>query len=117
MKIILETILETISTRVDGTLKLSISTQEIDSTKAGDLFQLRGKFCKLLLSDNNITSLEDEMVDNLSLVGGKKKKTESQRLRATLFRLHEQAGSNEDFEMFYKNEMNKIITHYQSKLE
>ena len=118
MKIILETILETISTRVDGTLKLVLSTQEIDSSKAGELFQLRGKFCKSLISDTNISKIEQELVDAQHLVSGKKNKTESQRLRAVLFRINEQNGGDENsFELFYKAEMNKIIEHYKSKLE
>ena len=118
MKIILESTLETISTRVDGTLKLTLSTQEIDSSKAGELFQLRGKFCKFLLSDSNITKLEEELVDSTALVGGKKQKTASQRLRAVLFRLNESNGGNEEtFEQFYKSELERIIEHYKAKLD
>lgn len=118
MKIILESILETISTRVDGTLKLTLSTQEIDSSKAGELFQLRGKFCKVLLSDSNITKLEEELVDSTPLASGKKNKSASQRLRAVLFRLNEANGGNEEtFEQFYKSELERIIEHYKAKLE
>ena len=117
MKIILECIVDTIASKVDSSISVKISTQELDSRSAGDLFQLRGKFCKVMFSDNNITTLEAEMVDATQLVGGKKNKTESQRLRATLFRLHEQQQSSEDFDVYYRNEMNKIISHYQTKLE
>lgn len=115
MKIILETILESISTRVDGSMKLTISTNEIDPAMGGNLLQLRGKFIKTLLSDTNITKLEEEMVDSTQLVSGKKNKTESQRLRNVLFRYSEQQGL--DFEQFYKSEMERIIEHYKSKLE
>lgn len=118
MKVILESIVETISTRQDGSLKLTISTQEIDSSKAGELFQLRGKFIKCLLSDTNITKLEEELVDNTQLVSGKKNKSASQRLRAVLFRLNEVNGGNEEnFETFYKGELERIIEHYKGKLE
>lgn len=118
MKVILESILETISTRVDGTLKLTISTQEIDSSKAGELFQMRGKYIKCLLSDTNITKLEEELVDNTQLVSGKKNKSASQRLRAVLFRLNEANGGNEEtFENFYKSELERIIEHYKTKLD
>ena len=116
MKIIIESTIEKISSKVDGTVTIQISTQELDSTVAGNLFALRGKFVKTLISDSNITTLEAETVDSTSLVGGKKNKTESQRLRNVLFRIHEQ-GSEMDFEQFYKMELEKIITHYKSKLD
>ena len=117
MKIIIESIVDSIASKVDGTVSIKISTQELDSTSAGNLFALRGKFIKCLLSDSNITKLEEELVDSQILVSGKKNKSESQRLRATLFRIHEQKELTEDFEVYYKNEMNKVIAHFQSKLD
>jgi hypothetical protein len=117
MKIILESIVDSIASKVDGTISIKISTQELDPTNAGNIFALRGKFIKCLLSDSNITKLEEELIDNTILVSGKKNKSESQRLRAVLFRIHEQKDITEDFEIYYKNEMNKIIEHYKSKLE
>lgn len=114
-KIILETILESIATRVDGTMKITLSTQEIDPATAVNLFQLRGKFCKSLISDSNITKLEEELVDSTPLVSGKKNKSESQRLRAVLFLLSQQM--QQDFEPFYKQKMEDLILHFKSKLE
>ena len=116
MKIVLESILESIASRVDGTITLKISTQELDSSKAGELFSLRGKFVKTLISDTNITKLEEELIDNSQLTAVKKNKTESQRLRAVLWRYWEQNGGEIDAELFYKTEMNKIIEHYKGKL-
>jgi len=117
MKIVLEGSIENISTRQDGTIKISFGTQELDSNKAGDLFQLRGKYSKILISDSNITELEEELVDATKLASGKKNKTPSQRLRAVLFILFEQTGGGLDFEQFYKNELEKIITHFKSKID
>ena len=116
MKIILEAQIEGIASKVDGTVTIKISTQELDKNAAGDVFGLRGKHCKVLLSDSNITELESEMVDATPLVSGKKHKTPSQRLRAVLYRLCEQVD-NSDFETFYQSEMNKIIEHYRNKLD
>jgi len=116
MKIIIEAQIEGIATKVDNTVTIKISTQELDKSTAGDIFGLRGKHCKVLLSDSNITELESEMVDATPLVSGKKHKTPSQRMRAVLYRIWEQ-NSNEDFELFYQNEMNKIIEHYRNKLD
>ena len=115
MKIILESTIDKISSKVDGTVVIQISTQELDSSKAGELFSLRGKFCKTLISDNNISTIEEEIVDNTQLVSGKKNKTDSQRLRNVLFIYATQKDLNT--EDFYKSEMNRIIEHYKSKLE
>lgn len=117
MKILLESILEGISSKVDNTVSLKFGTQELDSSKAGELFSLRGKFVKLLISDTNITNLESELIDSTPLVNVKKNKTESQRLRAVLFRVHEQGNGEVDFETFYKSEINRIIDHYKTKLD
>lgn len=117
MKIIIESTVDKISSRVDGTVAIQISTQELDSSKAGELFGLRGKYVKCLISDSNITNLEAETVDAAQLVGVKKNKTASQRLRACYFRLHEQQAPDMDFETFYNTEMEKVITHIKNKLE
>ncbi len=116
MKIILDGVLETLATKQDGSVSIKFSTQELDSSKGGELFQLRGKYCKALFSDTNITTLDAELVDNTS-IAGLKKKTPSQRLRAILFRVHEQSDLQISFEDYYNNELNKICEHYKSKLE
>jgi len=115
MKIIIEAQIDGIASKVDGTVSIKIGTQELDKNSAGDLFGLRGKHCKVLISDSNITKLEEEIVDSQPLVSGTKHKTDSQRLRAVLFRYAEQQQT--DFELFYKTEMNKVIEHYRSKLD
>ena len=117
MKLIFESIVDGISTLKDGSLKVTLSTQEVSNDTAASLFAFRNKFCKVLISDSNITTLESELVDNTQIAAGKKPKSESQRLRAVLFRVHENSNSELDFELFYKTEMNKIIEHYKSKLD
>ena len=114
-KVILECQLDGIASKVDGTVSIKISTQEVDSMSAAALFALRGKHCKVLISDSNITTMEAELVDNQQLVSGKKHKTESARLRAVLFLLSQQLG--EDSETYYKQIMNGLIDHYKGKLD
>lgn len=117
MKILLECQVDGIASKVDGTVSVKISTQELDSSKAGELFAMRGKHCKFLLSDSNITTLEAELVDNAQIASVKKNKTESQRLRAVLFLVHQNAGSDLEFEQWYKNKMEEIIAHYKKSLD
>lgn len=116
-KIILECQLEGIASKVDGTVSIKLSTQEVDQVSAAALFGLRGKHCKVLLSDSNITHLEAEMIDGTPLVSAKKNKTPSQRLRAVFYRYWEQQGANDDFEIYYQSEMNKVIERYRNKLD
>lgn len=119
MKIILEAQIENISSKVDKSVSIRIGTQELDPSKAGELFSMRGQLVKVLLSDSNITTLEAELVDSTGLVHeGKKNKTPSQRLRAVLYRINEANGGDEEsFKTFYEAEMNRVIEHYKAKLD
>lgn len=117
-KIILDGIIEGLNTRTDGSVKIVFSTQELDSTIGGTLFQFRGKYCKVLFSDSNITKLEEEIVDNSRLAQVGKQKTASQRLRSVLYVLWQQKQpdgiSSDDF---YKTEMENFIQTIKSKLD
>jgi hypothetical protein len=118
MKALLEATIEAISTRVDNTISIKIGTQELAPEMCVQLFQMRNKLVKILISDTNITKLEEELIDYESLVQVKKGKTSSQRLRGVLFRINEHNGGNEEnFEAFYKSEMERIIEHYKLKLD
>ena len=116
MKIIIDGIIESLKTRMDNSIVVTFSTNEMDSSNAASLFQLRGKYCKALFSDTNITPLENELIDNTKIVAIQKNKTPSQRLRAVLWRIYEQSGLQIKFEDYYNTEMEKIITHYKTKL-
>lgn len=117
MKIIIDGILEGLRTRQDGSVSISFATQELDSSMAGNLFQLRGKYCKALYSDSNITKLEEEIIDSTAVVGAGKKKSSSQRLRAVLFILFQQSGLQIEFEDYYRTKMEEIIETFKSNLQ
>ena len=117
MKLILNGVLETISTRQDGTIKFTIGTQEIGSDDAGRLFTFRGKYLKCLISDTNITAVEESIIDEEIVKDGKKIKSQAQRLRAVLYRLWEQEKSNLEFDAFYKERTDLIIEQIKNRLE
>ena len=118
MKIVLASILENISTRQDGSVKLTLGTNELDASHAGQLFQLRNKFCKVLISDSNISDVEEKLIDEQRLQDGKKVKSKAQRLRAALYVLHEQnGGTTETFEEYYNDKMELLINQIKSRLE
>lgn len=117
MKIVLAGIVESLNTRVDGSVKVVFSTQELDPSKGGELFQLRGKYCKCLLSDNNISNVEEEVLDKAQMAKTGKQKTPSQRLRSVLYILWQQSGVSIPFDDFYKTEVDGIIESIKSKLD
>ena len=117
MKIILDATLESLSTRMDNTIKVTIGTQEVGAQQAASLFALRGKFVKVLLSDTNIEKNEIEAVDSLQVKDESNNKSNSQRLRSTLFILWQQSKQVTNFDDFYNSEMNRIIEHFKSKLK
>lgn len=116
-KIVLGAIVEGLSTRNDGSFKIVIGTQEIDKSHVGELFGLTNKFCKVLITDNNISPIEEELIDATEMKSGKKSKSQSQRLRSVLFRVHEQQKPAIEFDDWYKSELERIIDHYKAKLD
>lgn len=118
MKPVLEGLIEGIKSRVDGSVVVTFATQEMDSTQAAALFEMRGKYCKALFSDTNITAPEVAIINETHLQDGRKVKTASQKLRAVLYVLHEQSGGNkESFDKFYQDEMKRITDDLKLKLE
>lgn len=116
-KIVLGVIVESIATRADNSFKIVVGTQEIDRTQVADLFELVNKFSKMLLSTNNISPLEETLIDEQKLKDGKKVKTKSQRLRAVLYRVWEIAETPLAFDEFYDAEMEKYIDMNKQKLD
>ena len=119
-KIILGATIEGISTRMDNTLKIIIGTQEIDKNQVAELFELRNKFIKILLSNSNISEAEEKIIDEEKLKDGRKIKTKSQRLRAVLYVSWQQKFQATDtlsFEDFYKGQMEGIIQRIKDTLE
>lgn len=116
MKLLIDATLEGLSTRMDNTIKVTIGTQELDAEQASKLFAFRGKFCKVLLSNTAIEQKEVNAVDSLPIKDESNNKSNSQRLRSTLFILWQQSDSKGSFDDFYNGKMNEIIEHFKSKL-
>lgn len=107
--------MEGLSTRGDNSIVMKLATQEMGSDDAGRLLSFRNKFIKWFITDENISKLQSEAVTSTE-VTETKGKTPSARLRAVLWRVHEQSGINLDFDTYYNTEMERIIEHYKGKL-
>ena len=101
----------------DGSVSVNIETQEMTPAKAGELFSFRGKVILAYLSPKEtITQKELDQIDAIDpeFEG----KTQSQRIRAVLFKLFQQNPEGyKDFDQYYKVKTEKYIDHLKSKIE
>lgn len=105
--------------KVDRSYSLTIETPELSIEQLTAVDSLYQTNAYLVMDVNPIKSF-DEIKDGLASELPKKPpqgKSQSQRLRNTLHVYRKQQGSGWEFDTFYKKHMEKIITHYQSKLE
>jgi hypothetical protein len=114
--LMLPTIVSGIRSLKDGSVSVTLETQELSPSKAGELFSLRGKVTMTYLSPKDIiTQKEIDQIDQID--ADVKGKTQSQRIRSVLYLLHQQ--SNEGFKTFdeyYKSKTEMYIDHLKSKL-
>lgn len=108
--IILPIIITQIRSKVDGSISVTIETQELSPTKAGELFSLRGKVAMMYLSPKEVvTQKEMSQIDAIS-AETPKGKTPSNRMRNVLFLLWKQDNEGyKDFPMYYEVKMNRYI--------
>ncbi len=92
-----------IQTLADHSIQVRINMPEMPAEEMADLFRSL---------NNDVHTVEVDQPDG---------KTQAQRLRATLYKVFEQKKledemAEQDFETFYRQETEKIINHYKSKL-
>ena len=96
----------------DGSASLGFNTQELSPQDFATLKQDLNLFGWLVFKENEV---QDEEIPDEEAEEDKKP---SRRLRAALYVFHEQkGGKKEEFESFYREQMNKFINHVKSKLE
>jgi len=113
VNILLPSTLESIASRVDGSVKIVFATQEVKENQVARIFSLRGKFVKLLVSDSNVEYAE-ETIEQFPVKNEGVKYSDSQRLRFALFNYHKQAEMKSEFKDFYKETLSKLIIHYEN---
>ena len=100
------------SSKADGSASLRFATQEISGDEFGKLKDNLNEYGWLIFSPNEVR-VEDLPVEDAE----DKNKTPSKRLRATLFVLWTQKGKSGDFEVYYREQVEKVITHIKEKLD
>lgn len=99
------------SSKTDGSAGIRISTQELQAQDFAELQAHLNTFGWFMFSENDIQ--DEEIPDE----DAEENKRPSQRLRAVLYRLWEQAGKSGTFESFYRERMEKLIEHIKGKLD
>lgn len=114
--ILLASTIENISTRRDGTIKVTLGTQELTASRGGELMALNGKLAAVYISPKDtIPQKELDQVDavDVDMPG----KTQSQRLRSVLFILYEQANEGyKDFQGYYRAKTEAIIQELKNNI-
>lgn len=109
--------IESITTRKDKTLKLTIGTQELTPAQTGDIFTLNQDFCYFAIKQEPFNNLEENLIDTIKTEYANYK-TPSQRLRGILYINYQQDNKGyKDFGSYYASEMERIIEHYKQKLD
>jgi len=104
-----------IETMEDKGLKLSVYTQELDPTDEANLFRLKQKLGWFIFSEAKIEP--EDLVDLPEIKGEfKSDKTPSQRLRAVLYVFWQQSGSKGNYDDFYKDYIEKVITKIKEQI-
>jgi hypothetical protein len=102
----------------DKTLKITFETQELTPAQTGEILAMTGSFCYLAIKPEHFKDVEKNVLSDLKAesyeFGGK---SSSQRLRGVLFRLWQQDSEGFDSSVkHYEHHLEKIITHFKSKL-
>ena len=104
--------LSSISYHKDGGLRLGITTNELSDEDKVLVTKYHGQFGWVLFQPNKYQTedIPKEDADEGS-------RTPSRRLRAVLFRLWKEEGSEGDFEVWYRKHMEAFIDVVKSKLD
>lgn len=115
--LLLAAIVENVSTRRDGTLKITFGCQEMSSSKSGELVSMQNKVVAIYISPKEtIPQAVLDTVDNVDIdMPGK---TKSQRQRAVLYRIWElEKEGHKTFESYYSYAMEKHISDLKQHLD
>lgn len=111
-KITLQVVLGSVRARKDGSLGLTIETPELSPEEKVKVMELQNSTLQAVFIPLDTPDVPDYVVNKEM-----ETKTPSQRLRAALYVMHQQSNSKDDFEVFYKQKMEKFIDAVKEKLQ
>ena len=118
--LIIPAIIEGVATRRDRTIKVTLGTNELTPEQASELYKFSNDIVYCALKKDNFASSEKEILEGLKadddLSFGTK--TQSQRIRAVLYKNWEQKPQGfKQFKDYYEHQTEQIISYYKNKLE
>lgn len=116
--ITIPTVLENVSTRKDGTVRLTFGTSEVSPGTMTDLFRHHNSYCYLAIKGEDFKPIEIENLSKIKCDLDDKRKSSSTRLRGVFYRMYEQdpEGFN-TFTTYYESKMETVIEHFKTKLQ
>lgn len=105
-------IITSIRSRKDGSLGFTCETPEYTPNERVTLMELQGVNVKAVFTPSDEPK-EETITVNTDI----QNKSQSQRIRAVLFRLWQQSGQTQSFEVYYNEKTEKYIEHLKSFLE
>lgn len=98
----------------DGGVRITFDSQELNENQCATLFSLRNSLGWLIFVSHTAPEVE---IPDAPPAEFREDKSPSKRLRAVLFVLWKQMGSEGDFENFYKLNMEFFINSVKEKLD
>lgn len=124
--VVIEAGIKSVRTMVDGSLNITLETQELAPEQMARVFELRGLPGMVLISTGNISQSEIDVVSQFTADHEIKGKSQSQRIRSVLYVKWEQTQPRYvldgvekvmPFDLYYKNQTDIIINHIKSQLD
>jgi hypothetical protein len=103
-----------ISSKVDGGLSLRFVTKELTPDEKLTALEFQNQYGWVLFRENEFTEEDTPKADAEDIFG----ESPSRRLRNVLFVWWKQLPDPKaDFDVFYKHQMEKLISHFKDKLD
>lgn len=114
----LPVIVTSLSTKMDGSVKITLETREFSGQDSAKLFELRGTEGWAIFSPNEIKD-EDVTLPTDTADAGVGSKTPSKRLRDRMFVFFKEVvhGEAADFDLWYSRELDRLGQKYLEKVE
>lgn len=105
-------VIDGIRAKKDRSLGLSISTPEMTVQEKTLMFELQGVNCHA-----TIQPLDEEFPEIVEVKAETDRKTASSRLRGILWVLWDKRGRDGDFDVFYRQQIEKVIERIKSLVD
>lgn len=115
MKASLPAAVTKVTTMRDRTIRLQVDCQEVPPESMTELFELNDCLGHFFFQKERITQINLSKLPKIELEPDEK--SPGQRLRSVLFLLHKQnGGKDEDFDPFYRKQMERFIGAVKERL-